>query len=211
MSIGDYAVIEESLKPRFISRRYLRENRHVIRNILLLAIITGMLAGFGTYFISNSTKILQRHEPLPILETIGRQSISLDAMKQIVHKNNLVVYWLGGDSNSVFSLDYMDSAAPVLANMTLMTTGELWGVKIVSIQTYLSNAAYKANLLGRIHQVADTVLVDSRGDNFMTNPLLPTQMIVDIAQTDRVVVLTYLVPQTIRTMTADAEKLKLIQ
>lgn len=211
MSTEDHVVIEETSKPRFISRRYLRENRHVIRNIFLSATIAGMLAGFGTYFISNSTKILQRGMPIPILETIGRQSISLDAMKQIVHKNNLVVYWLGGDNDSVFSLDYMDRTAPVLANMTLMTTGELWGIKIVSIQTYLSNAAYKANLLGRIHQVADTVLVDSRGDNFMTNPLLPTQMIVDIAQTDRVVVLTYLIPQSIRSMTADAERLRLIQ
>lgn len=84
-------------------------------------------------------------------------------------------------------------------------------MKIVSIQTYLSNAAFKNNLLGRIHQVADTITLNSHGDKFMTNPLLPTQMVVDIAQTDRIVVLTYLYPQTVASLVADAEKLTVIQ
>lgn len=211
MITEEYADIEGPAKPRFISRQYLRESPHVIRNILIASIITGMLAGFGTYMISNSTKIFQRHSTIPLLESIGRQSISLDAMKQIVHKNNLVVYWLGGTNDSVFTLDYMNPKEPILANMVLETTGELWGAKIVSIQTYLSNAAFKNNLLGRIKQVADTVTLNSRGDRFMTNPLLPTQMVVDIAQTDRIVVLTYLLPQTMPSLIADAEKLSVIQ
>lgn len=170
-----------------------------------------MLVGFGTYALSNSAKIFQRHAPIVLLETIGRQSISLDAMKQAVHKNNLVVYWLGGNIDSVFSLDYMNPKEPILANMAPATAGELWGLKIVSIQTYLSDIAFKKNLLGRIEQIADTITVNSRGDKFMTNPLLPTQMVVDIAQTDRVVVLTYLFPQTKASLVADAEKLAVIQ
>lgn len=206
-----HSVIEGLSKPQFISRRYLRESPHVVRNIFLSAIITGMLVGFGTYALSNTAKIFQRQPPLPVLETIGRQTISLDAMKQVVAKNGLVVYWLGGNKDSVFSLNYMNSNAPILANMTPQTNGEVWGVKLVSIQTYLSNSAYKNNLLGRIRQISDTITINSRGDKLMTNPLLPTQMVVDIAQTDRVVVLTYLVPQTVTSLVADAQRLSLIQ
>lgn len=119
MSTETHSVVAGSSKPRFISGRLKRGDPHFVRNVFLSAIVTGLLVGFGTYVVSNTAEIFQSKPPIFLADTIGRKSISLDAMKQIVHKNNLVVYWLGGTKDSVFSLDYMNPKEPILANMVL--------------------------------------------------------------------------------------------
>jgi hypothetical protein len=186
-----------------------RSHRLFIRVIIIEAVVIGTLVGFASYAFASAHNIGNR--PATLLNQMASHSLTMERMKATVLEQNLTVYWIGGDENTLFSIRSTNPSVPILSYLEPGKANDLWGAKLFSLTTYLSDSAFAGSSFGPASAIANSTMIDSRGDEVITNINHPAQAVIKIKETGQTVVMDYLEPQDLEFLISNAEKLVLLK